>query len=262
MHTTRHRAAILAAAAALLVLAGCSSSPGVDTDVQGSTPTPTPEQTEEITGAASESPSPTPTEEPESEPEITLSEVGFLNGGEFGIPTAYALAENPSEHVVALQLEFSAYNADDAVLATEIGFTPIIRSGQTVPAVTDLFVPEGTRIDRVEAVIVSMDSEPDESPTSQMHGANLSFFDDGYTATLTGMIESDYINSYDQVEVVALCRDGDEVTGAGYGWVERFVTPDTPAPFEVMLTGTGSAETCEVLAAPGLSSTERTPDES
>lgn len=252
----------MVAAAALFVLAGCSSGPEVDTDVQASTPSPTPEQTEEVTEDASESPSPAPTEEPEEEPEITLSEVGFLDGGEFGIPTAYAVAENPSEHVVALQLEFSAYDSDDAVLATEIGFTPVIRAGQSVPAVTDLFPPEGTRIDRVEAVIVSVDSEPDESPTSQMHGANLNFFDDGYTATLTGVIESDYINSYDQVEVVALCRDGDEVTGAGYGWVERFVTPETPAPFEVMMTGTGSAETCEVAASPSFSSTERTPEES
>lgn len=262
MNTTRNRSATVAVAAALLLLAGCSSGPSVDTDVHSSTPSPTPEEEAEVTAAASESPSPPPTEEPEPEPEITIAEVGFVPGGEWNMPMAYAVVENPSDNAVWAQIDFTAYDADDAVLTNEMGFIPLMRAGQTVPAVTDLFAPEGTTVDHVEAVITSVDSQLDESPGSQMHGANLNVFDDGYgMITLTGVIESDYINSYDQVEVVALCRDGDEVTGAGYTYVDRFVTPDTPGPFEVMLTGTGTPETCEVLASPGFGSTERTPDE-
>src|SRR5699024_3333547 len=174
-------------------------------------------------------------------------------GGEWDFPMAYAMVDNPSDNAAFAQVDFTAYDSQGAVLTTEIGFVPMMRAGQSMPAVMDLFIPEGTTVDKVEAAITTVDSQVDEYPESQMHGTNLSVFDDGYgMVTLTGVIESAYINSYDEVEVVALCRDGDEVTGAGYTYVERFVTPDTPGPFEVVLTGAGTSETCEVLAAPGF----------
>lgn len=263
MNTTRHRAIALSALAALFLLAGCSSGPGVDTGVRSSTPSPfpTPEETAEVTQAASEEPTSTSTEESEPEREITISEVGFIDGGKYGSPMAYAVVGNPTEDAAFVTVDFTAYDADDAVLTTETGFTPLARAGQTMISVADLYLPEGVRVDHVDATITQADTDKDTHPESQMHGIDLAFFADEYAPRLTGKIESAYINSYDQVEVVALCRDGDEVVGVGYTYVDRFVTPDTPVPFELSLTGTGSSESCDVLAAPGWLSEERTPGE-
>lgn len=193
--------------------------------------------------AATELTTPSPT----AKAELTVAEVGFVVDGHGG-HKVFGTVHNPTGDVAYASVNFAAYDAAGTVLGTTSDST-ISPSTSDRLVVTDISVPDGAAVAKVDAQVTVMDSQADKHPDIAMTASKIAILGDQFSTKVTGTIDSTYEQSVTNVGVTAVCTDaGGKVVGAGYAYMDGKVVPGTPAPFSVQLTASSTPTACMVSA--------------
>lgn len=232
---------VTAAAVAVAAMSACSGSAG--SSEQRVTSSPAGVSTSSGAAAATEAAAPSPT----VKAEMTVTEVGFVVDS-YGGHKVFGTVHNPTGDVAYTSVNFAAYDAAGTVLGTASDST-ISPSTSDRLVVTDISVPEGAAVVKVDAQVMVMDSQTDKHPDIAMTASNIAILGDKFSTKVTGTIDSTYEQSVTNVGVTAVCTDAaGKAVGAGYTYMDGKVVPGTPAPFSVQLTASATPTACKVSA--------------
>jgi hypothetical protein len=147
---------------------------------------------------------------------------------------------DPASPVDGTPYQVAAYDADGHVLDTDWGYVNLLFPGEITALASDLYLPEGKTVERVEVQI-----NPG-SPTSHVLTASpftteqVQFIPGSYTSDVTGLILNASDKTITDLEVVAVAYDDqDHIVGGGYTYLD-FIPPNgkTAAEVSVVVTGT------------------------
>ena len=161
---------------------------------------------------------------------VTISDVAF--GQDQYQSMAVGTVANPTADAVSISVNFAAYDRGGKVLDTESGAYVILRATSSQIVATDLSVPEGSKIARVDAQVAVDDSQKDDHPDSKMTIANVDLLKKYGSYTATGEIASTYQDTVSNVYVGISCVDqAGNILGGGYTFLESNVVGGSRAPF-------------------------------
>jgi len=242
MRASRRTALSVIAVVAVAALSACSGSTGASGDRVTSTPASTTTASDIAVPAETTAPAPA------VKAELTVAAVGFV-ADTYGAHKVFGTLHNPTGDVAYVSVNFAAYDAAGTVLGTTSD-SAVIASKKDKLVVTDISVPEGAVVAKVDAQVSMVDSQLDEHPDIAMTASNVAILGDKYSTKVTGTIDSTYSQSVTYVEVSAVCTDAaGTVVAAGYTYMDGKVVPGTPAPFSAQLTASAKPTACTVTAA-------------
>ncbi|HEY3548331.1 MAG TPA: FxLYD domain-containing protein [Propionicimonas sp.] len=144
--------------------------------------------------------------------------------------------------------DFAAHDAAGTVLGTASDST-ISPSRSDRLVVTDISVPEGAVVAKVDAQVTVSESQPDKHPDIAMIASKVAILADKYSTMVTGTIDSTYSQSVTYVWVTAVCTDAaGKVVAAGYTYMDGKVVPGTSTPFSLDVTASSTPSACKVSA--------------
>ncbi len=238
MRASRRTTLSVIAVVAVAALSACSGSAGSSGDRVTSTPAGT---TTSSDVAAPE------TTAPAVKAELTVAAVGFV-ADTYGGHKVFGTLHNPTGDVAYASVNFAAYDAAGTVLGTTSDST-ISPSQSDRLVVTDISVPEGAVVAKVDAQVTVSESQLDQHPDIAMTASKVTVLGDQYSTKVTGTIDSTYSQSATNVGITAVCTDAaGTVVAAGYTYMDGKVVPGTPAPFSVQLTASSTPTACTVSA--------------
>jgi hypothetical protein len=242
MRTPRRTTLSVIAVVAVAALSACSGSAGSSGDRVTSTPAGT------TTPSDIAAPAETTAPAPAVKAELTVAAVGFV-ADTYGAHMVFGTLHNPTGDVAYASVNFAAYDAAGTVLGTTSDST-ISPSQSDGLVVTDISVPEGAVVAKVDAQVTVSESQLDQHPDIAMTASNIAVLGDKYSTKVTGTIDSTYAQSVTNVGVSAVCSDAaGTVVAAGYTYMDGKVVPGAPAPFSVQLTASSTPTACTVSAA-------------
>ncbi len=244
MRASRRTALSVIAVVAVAALSACSGSTGASGDRVTSTPvsTTTPSDSAPTDATATDA-----TTAPAVKAELTVVGVGFV-ADTYGGHVVFGTVHNPTADVAYASVSFAAYDAAGTVLGTTPDST-ISPSQSDRLVVTDISIPDGSVVAKVDAQVTVSDSQLDKHPDIAMTASNVAILGDEYSTKVTGTIDSTYSQSVTNVGVTAVCTDAaGTVVAAGYTYMDGKVVPGSPAPFSVQLTASSTPTACTVSA--------------
>ncbi len=152
---------------------------------------------------------------------------------------------NPTSDAVSISVNFAAYDKADKVLDTESGAYVILRASSSQIVATDLSVPEGSKIARVDAQVSVDESQKDDHPDSQMKIAKVDVLRKYGMYSATGQIDSTYHDTVSNVYVGISCVDqAGNIVGGGYTFLDSNVVGGSTAPFSTSVVVSNEPAKC------------------
>jgi len=147
---------------------------------------------------------------------------------------------DPVSPVDGTQYQVAAYDADGNVLDTDSGYVNLLFPGEITAVASDLYLPEGKALERVEVQINPGSTTSHVLTTSPFTTEQVKFMPGSYASDVTGLILNASDKNITDLEVVAVAYDDqDQIVGGGYTYLD-FIPPNgkTAAEVSVVVTGT------------------------
>jgi hypothetical protein len=161
------------------------------------------------------------TEEDLSEGGLVLRDFGFTQDGTSAGVAFLVQNTNTNSAIESSQYRVEAYDTNGTVLDTEEGYIHLVYPGEISAEFADLFLPDGTTIEKV--VVQISQGEPTSTPYDQnpLAADRVTYIPGDYFDYVTATITSSASQTVEDIKIVAVgFDDAQKIIGGGYTYLD------------------------------------------
>lgn len=186
------------------------------------------------------------TEEGSSEGGLVLVDYGFTQDGTSAGVAFILQNTNMNSAIDASQYRVEAFDETGKVLDTDEGYINLVYPGETQAGFSDLFLPDGTKVAKVEVQISQGDPTSSTFTQNPLSAGQISYLPGDYFDYTTATISNSASQTIEDIKVVAVgFDDANKVIGGGFTFLDfvpaggttgvkiSFDSDQTPAKLEI-----------------------------
>lgn len=144
------------------------------------------------------------------------------------------------------QYQVAAYDDQGKVLSTDSGYIDTIFPGETTAGFSDLYLPDGTKVNKVVIQLNPGDPTPAPLETFPFSTDKASFSPDKYFPKATGIVNNETSTKITSVKVIAVAYDeAGSIIGGGYTYMD-FVPANEQGAVEMSVVVSGTLAKIEL----------------
>lgn len=180
---------------------------------------------------------------------IVQLKAGF-GQGEYSTYASVIFKNDSGDQGGSVSAQFTAYDKTGQVVGTGEDSVPAVRAGATHAIGTNLDVPEGSKVARLQVVLSTSGFQTDPHPTSVFTGRGVRYASDGFGGgKAQGELVSSYTSSVTDVKAEAVCFNAaGAIVGGGFTFVD-LVPGGQAVGVSVDVTTSVKPARCAVYAA-------------